>query len=81
MSRFDVIRVIVDTMKERNYLGLFNISYVSDCIVVAMIINDCSISRVISMAEVRACKEPRYMIRLVINDIINQIRSGGTAND
>lgn len=80
MNKFDVVRIIADIMEERGCLCSFNISYTSNLIVVAMIVNDNSISRVIPMEEVRMCKEPRYMIRLAVNDMINQIR-GGTVND
>lgn len=80
MDRFDVIRVVIDIMEERGYIGNFAISYISGYISIALTINNHSISQCLTMDEIKMCNEPRYKIRLVINDMINQIR-GGQTND
>ena len=82
MNRFDVIRIVTDVMEERGYTGNFNISYISDhIIVIVMTMDDRNVSKVLLMDDIEMCREPRYMIRHYINEMINQIRSGGTIDD
>jgi ribosomal protein S8 len=81
MDRFDIIRVITDIIRERNYLGNFHISYVHDSIIITLAIGDKATSKILSVGEVSACCKPRYKIRLVINDMVNEIRHGGNSND
>lgn len=78
MNRFDIIRIIIDIMKERNYLGSFDIYCTptsnTNIIVIAITVDNHSISEGLVVDDIKICKNPRYAIRLIINDMINQIR-------
>ena len=73
MTKFDIIKMIINIIKEYGYDGSFGIYHVSDCIIVSMVSNNHSVSKVILMDEIKLCHDPEYKIGSIINNMTNEM--------